>query len=329
MFALLAAVAIFAAVNIFSVDVAEETTATSEVSVPVGPEFNADSAYSFCAAQCAFGPRIMNSTAHDRCENYIIGKFKNYGMTVMTQKAFLTAYDGTKLNSTNIIASYKPEATDRVLLCAHWDSRPWADNDPDEKNHKTPVLAANDGASGVAVLLEIARLLSTDTLGIGVDFICFDAEDGGSPQWADKQDDASWALGSQYWAAHPHKDGYTARYGILFDMVGGQGATFYREQASVKYASDIVDKVWEAAQTVGYSSLFPNSDGGWITDDHISVNTVAKIPTVDIIPYYPDCNEEQSSVLHGTTVSDDMEHIDRNTLKAVGQTAIQVLFSTL
>ncbi len=295
---------------------------------PIGPTFMADSAFRFCQQQCDFGPRVMNSEAHEQCGRWIISKFSQFGMTVTTQQAVLKGYDGTPLKSTNIIASYLPEHNDRLLLCAHWDSRPWADNDPDEANHKTPVMAANDGASGVAVMLEIARLLSADTLKLGVDFVCFDAEDWGVPQWSETMDTGdSWALGAQYWAANCTKQqAKKYRFGILLDMVGGQGAQFYKEGMSVQYAPNIVDKVWRAAQIVGFGSMFPAQTGGNITDDHIPVNRVAKIPCIDIIPYYPDCQQSSfGPTWH--TVLDDMEHIDRNTLQAVGQTVVQVLFS--
>ena len=342
-------------------------TATNDNAVsaqPVGPAFCADSAYAFCEAQCDFGPRTMNSQAHDDCGTWIMEKFKSYGLSVTPQQTLLKGYDGTMLRATNIIASYRPELTDRILICAHWDSRPWADNDPDEANHRKPVLAANDGASGVAVMLELARLLreyggagarghedtsAADTsrvtsasdsilapphlrtpappLTLGVDFICFDAEDWGTPQWDDTPSDGdTWALGAQYWAANPHVDGYTARYGILLDMVGGQGAQFYQEQQSLQYARSIVDKVWRASQVVGFGSFFPSREGVGITDDHLPVNRVAKIPCIDIIPYYPDCPQSSfGPTWH--TVNDDMAHIDRNTLQAVGQTLIQVLWS--
>ena len=295
---------------------------------PIGPTFMADSAFRFCQQQCDFGPRVMNSEAHEQCGRWIISKFSQFGMTVTTQQAVLKGYDGTPLKSTNIIASYLPEHNDRLLLCAHWDSRPWADNDPDEANHKTPVMAANDGASGVAVMLEIARLLSADTLKLGVDFVCFDAEDWGVPQWSETMDTGdSWALGAQYWAANcPKQQAKKYRFGILLDMVGGQGAQFYKEGMSVQYAPNIVDKVWRAAQIVGFGSMFPAQTGGNITDDHIPVNRVAKIPCIDIIPYYPDCQQSSfGPTWH--TVLDDMDHIDRNTLQAVGQTVVQVLFS--
>ena len=310
----------------------KQAASTETVSIqPVGPAFCADSAYLYCEQQCAFGPRTMNSAAHDACAQWIISEFMRHGLTVTPQQALLKGYDGTMLRATNIIASYRPDLKDRILICAHWDSRPWADNDPDEANWHKPVLAANDGASGVAVMLELARLLSPDSCllssSLGLDFLCFDAEDWGFPQWEETNDPGNtWALGAQYWAANPHVDGYKARYGILLDMVGGQGAQFYQEQQSLQYARSIVDKVWRASQVVGFGSFFPSREGVGITDDHIPVNRVAKIPCIDIIPYYPDCAQSSfGPTWH--TVNDDMDHIDRNTLQAVGQTLIQVLFS--
>ena len=308
----------------------EETEEVAKVN-PVGPSFNADSAYAFTKAQCDFGPRDMNSRGHDLCGEWIVSKFKEYGCKVTTQTATLAGYDGTKLRSRNIMASINPEATTRILLCAHWDSRPWADNDPDSANWRKPILAANDAASGVAVMLELARIIgkSKDEKAfnkqLGIDFVCFDAEDWGTPQWADVADNAdSWALGAQYWSKNLLQ-GYEARYGILLDMVGGVGAKFYREGMSMQYAPEIVKKVWRAAREVGFGSYFPKEDGGVITDDHVPVNQFAKIPTIDIIPYYADCQQSSfGPTWH--TLADNMENIDKNTLKAVGQTLVQVIY---
>ena len=296
--------------------------------VAVGPEFSADSAYAYCAAQCDFGPRLMNSEEHDLCGDWIEAKFRHFGMAVSRQETVVTGYDGTKLNCRNIIASFRSGSKERILLCAHWDSRPWADNDPDSANWRKPVMGANDGASGVAVMLEIARLLQrADSINVGVDFVCFDAEDWGIPQWSDAETDGdTWALGAKYWSEKAHSVGYKARFGILLDMVGGAGAVFHREAVSQQYASTIVEKVWAAAKVAGYSSFFPDADGGMITDDHVPVNEKANIPTIDIIPFYAKC-EQSSFGPTWHTVNDTMENIDRNTLKAVGQTVIQVLFS--
>lgn len=293
---------------------------------PVGPDFNADSAYIYLQEQCDFGPRTMNSTAHDKCEKWIIQKFEQYGCKVTTQKATLNGYDGTPLRSTNIMASYNPEATTRIMFCAHWDCRPWADNDPDSTNWHKPIVAANDAASGVGVMIELARILKGSGLELGVDFICFDAEDYGTPQWFEGEDPGdTWALGAQYFANNL-PEGYAPRYGILLDMVGGVGAKFYREGMSMQYAPAIVKKVWNAARQVGYGSYFPKDDGGMITDDHIPVNQTANIPCIDVIPYYPDCAQSSfGPTWH--TIADNMDNIDKNTLKAVGQTMVQVLFT--
>ena len=299
-------------------------TSTTEITA-VGPQFSADSAFMFCQQQCDFGPRTMNSEAHELCGQWIVEKFQGYGMNVTEQRATLTGFDGTPLQSNNIIARYQPDKEQRIMICAHWDSRPWADNDPDEANHTKPVMAANDGASGVAVMLEIARLLQADTcqLPVGVDFVCFDAED-----WGSHDDNDSWALGAQYWSKQfrTQNSEFRIKYGILLDMVGGQGARFYQEGYSKYYANHVVKRVWQAAAIAGFSSYFPQEDGGGITDDHVPVNEVAKIPCIDIINYYPDC-EASSFGPTWHTIHDDMEHLDRSTLKAVGQTLIQVLYT--
>ena len=307
------------------------TTKKSQESrqLTVNIEFNADSAFAFCATQCDFGPRTMNSDAHERCAQWIGQQFSHYGCQVTLQKADLKGYDGTVLKSTNIIAcSATSDSIPRILVAAHWDSRPWADNDSDKENWKKPVMAANDGASGVAVMLELARLLQHhDSARVAVDFICFDAEDWGVPQWESQAYADSWALGSQYWSSNPSPrkpDAY--QYGILLDMVGGQGAKFYHEGYSLQYARSVVEKVWQAAGAAGYGSIFVNKEMGHITDDHVPVNETAHIPCIDIINHYPDC-EQSSFGPTWHTVSDDMQHIDRNTLRAVGQTLVQLIYS--
>ena len=302
----------------------DATKATVQV-----PQFSADSAYQYIQTQADFGPRVPNTAAHKACGEFLAKKLEEFGAKVYNQHADLVAYDNTILKARNVIGAYNPESKRRVLLCAHWDSRPWADNDPDSTNWRKPVMGANDGASGVAVMLEIARQLQADKKlnpNIGVDFVCFDTEDWGTPQWADVQDDGdTWALGAQYWSENK-PEGYNPRFGILLDMVGGQGAKFYREGMSMQYAGGIVKKVWAAARQAGFGSYFPKSDGGMITDDHIPVNEKAKIPTVDVIAYYPDCQQSSfGPTWH--TVSDDMAHLDKNVLKAVGQTVIQVLYT--
>lgn len=289
------------------------------------PQFDADSAYQYVKAQVDFGPRVPNTKAHVACGNYLAGQLEKFGATVINQYADLIAYDGTLLKARNIIGSYKPENKKRIALFAHWDSRPWADNDPDQKNHYTPILGANDGASGVGVLLEIARQIQQQQPQLGIDIIFLDAEDYGNHQASNKHETDSWCLGAQYWARNPHVQGYNARFGILLDMVGGQQPTFYREAYSERYAKDINRKVWKKANELGYGKYFIDEASGGATDDHLFINQIAGIKTIDIIPSDPEGEYSFDPTWH--TVKDDMDNINRNTLKAVGQTVMGVIYN--
>ena len=295
----------------------------------VVPAFNADSAYSFVKAQVDFGPRVPNSKEHRACGDYLAAKLKEYGAEVINQEAELVTYDGTRLNARNIIAQFQPEKKGRIMLCAHWDSRPWADSDPDASKHRTPILGANDGASGVGVLMEIARALSTTPTELGIDIILFDAEDYGTHNADDdparESMDHSWALGSQYWSRRPHKSDYNARYGILLDLVGAPGSTFYKEGISVAYAGNLVDKIWKIAHKTGHAKYFINENGGYVTDDHYYVNEFLGLPCVDIINY--DKESENGFGKYHHTIKDDMEWIDRESLRAVGETVLAVIYN--
>ncbi len=284
-------------------------------------EFDADSAYARVVEQCAFGPRVPGSEAHRRCGDYLAGRLRSYGAAVTEQRMTLTTFDGSEIKCRNIIGEYNPDASKRLLLLAHWDCRPWADNDPDPARRREPVPGANDGASGVAVLLEVARQLSVNAPKIGVDILLTDAED-----WGDSGagNDDTWALGTQYWAANPHKPGYRPMYGILLDMVGAGGAVFAREYFSTYYARGFVDEVWRVAQAAGYGDYFVDDSGGAITDDHIFVNR-AGIPCIDIIDQSGDGGTGFFKQWH--TTGDTLDIIDPATLKAVGQTVLNVIYN--
>ncbi len=289
------------------------------------PAFNSDSAYAYVKAQVDFGPRVPNTAEHKKCAVYLADKLRAFGAAVTEQRATLKAFDGTKLDAVNIIGVYNPDAQRRVLLFAHWDSRPWCDQDADPANHKKPVLGANDGASGVGVLLEMARQFNARKPDIGVDIIFFDAEDYGAPEGVPGNTEDSWCLGTQYWCASPHVPGYQARYGILLDMVGAPGATFYKEQISMYYAPNIVEKVWSVAQKLGFGNYFVNEQGGGVTDDHVYVNKLLQIPSIDIIHYNSNSGHGFGDYWH--TVNDNMDNIDKNTLYAVGTTLLNVVYS--
>jgi Zn-dependent M28 family amino/carboxypeptidase len=323
-FLILGAIGFASCITSCKTKVNQESSNAPKVIVPA---FNADSAYYYTKKQVDFGPRVPNTAKHDECGAWLTAQLKRFGAKVYEQKTTVTAYDGTQLKIKNIIGAYKPDTHKRVLLFAHWDTRPWADQDPDPSKHHTPILGANDGASGVAVLLEIARQIQKKSPEVGIDIAFFDAEDYGTPQWASKKDDEnSWCLGTQYWAENPHVDDYTARFSILLDMVGGKSATFQQEGFSKETSASFVNKIWNQADKLGYSSFFTNSDGGYITDDHVFVNKIAKIPSVDIIQTnQQSTNGAFASYWH--TLSDNMDSVDKQTLKVVGETVMSVIYN--
>ena len=289
------------------------------------PAFDADSAWVFVENQVKFGPRVPNSEAHVACGNYLTSELKRFGAQVYEQEATLTAYNGTQLKAKNIIGSYNPENSKRVLLFAHWDSRPYADHDKDPANHKKPIDGADDGASGVGVLLEMARQFSIKSPAIGIDIIFFDAEDYGTPEFVKEYKENTWCLGAQFWAKNPHVKGYKADFGILLDMVGAKNASFFKEATSMRYAPQIVEEVWSTARDLGYGKFFINAEGGAITDDHQYVILGRNIPCIDII--YTDPESDNGFGPHWHTQNDTMDNIDRETLKAVGQTVLQVVYN--
>lgn len=285
-------------------------------------QFCADSAMAHIIAQCDFGPRTPGSEAHRRCGDWIVERFRSLGLEVTEEVAPITMWDGKTFQCRNIIARHPGQSAAEgsqpaapIVLCAHWDSRPWADQDPDESKHSQPVMAANDGASGIAVMLEIARLLPQVNPDQAVDFVCFDLEDYG-------RDDSenSFALGAQHWASH---NSQTYDWGILLDMVGGRDARFCYEGFSMRYAPWLVARTWSAAERAGAAAFFPQQDGGYITDDHGPMNE-AGIPTIDIIPYYQQAGVPSFGPTWHTT-HDTPENISCETLRAVGQTLLQLL----
>lgn len=290
------------------------------------PEFNADSAYQYIAKQMAFGNRIPNTASHAQTAEWLTSELRRHGAEVIVQDAPVRAYDNTILQAKNIIGQFNPEQKERVLLLAHWDSRPFADYDKNPENLRKPVPGANDGASGVGVLLEIARLLGKENPKKGIDILFVDAEDYGTPSFAEtKGGDNTWALGTQYWANRPHKPGYRAKYAILLDMVGAKNATFLREGFSNHYAPYLVDKVWKAGQQLGYGAYFVEKEGGYINDDHYYVNTMARIPAIDIIHLDPE--SETGFYPYWHTVDDTLDKIDPATLEAVGRTVTYILYN--
>lgn len=289
------------------------------------PTFNADSAFSYVAAQMDFGPRVPGSESQRLTAHWLTAELRRHGAEVAVMQSEVKAYDGTRLPVFNIVGSFNPNATDRILLVSHWDCRHVADNDPDPSKRHLPVPSANDGASGVGVLLEIARQAGMKQPEIGIDIFLTDAEDYGAPDfWAGEHKDSYWALGTQEWCRHPHKPGYRATFGILLDMVGAGDATFYREYYSNHFAADIVDRIWGTAASLGYGSLFINQHGAGITDDHVFINRMTGIPTVDIIDTR--MNGEGTFYPFWHTTDDTLDKISSETLRKVGDVLLHLIY---
>jgi glutaminyl-peptide cyclotransferase len=283
------------------------------------PKFHRDSAYLFIKKQVDFGPRVPNTKAHTATKNWYVQKFKSYGAEVIEQNFQVRSFQNKMLNATNVIAQFNPKNPHRVILAAHWDTRHIADQDADVKKQKEAILGADDGASGVGMLIEIARQISLHKIDMGVDIILFDAEDQG----LNGGKETDWCLGSQHWARNLHRSPYQPKFGILLDMAGSKDAIFTKDETSMTHAPRVMNKVWKIAQGRGYGNFFVDQASGPLIDDHKFVNEIANIPMIDII------NRPQTPTRFGSywhTHDDNMNIIDKKTLRAVGQTVLAVIY---
>ena len=303
---------------------------------PSRPAFSSDSAYAYIERQLAFGPRVPNSNAHMQCAVWLIEQLKAFGAEVELQKGFMPDYKGDNQQIYNIIGHFTPlqrdsssPASARILLGAHYDTRPWCDEEDDYSDRFYNVPGANDGASGVGVLLEVARQLglklSDSTLTTPVDIIFFDCEDMGTPRvytGAERED--TWCLGSQLWATNYAKNNtHPYRFGIVLDMVGAPDAVFPLEMYSTQYASNYQHQIWRAAEQLGYGAMFSKQQSYPITDDHYYINYIAGIPCVDVIHY--DIRNATGFPHWWHTRKDNMDNIARSTLQAVGEVVMSQL----
>jgi glutaminyl-peptide cyclotransferase len=278
-------------------------------------EFDGQRAYEILKDQVSFGPRVPNTYAHQQCLNFLEMELKKYADEVKLQNFTDIAYENQTLKLTNIIASFRPKTEKRILLCAHWDSNPWASQDSALKNRNKPIPGANDGASGVAVLLEIARILKSTPPLIGVDIVLFDGED-----FAHSSDINAFLRGSKYFAKHIETP-FIPVYGILLDMIGDKQLEIPKEGYSMKYAPDIVEKVWSVAKDLNMSQ-FVDETQSEIIDDHLPLNQ-AGIKTIDLIDFnYPDATNK-----YWHTLQDTPDKCSPESLEAVGKVLLHLIYN--
>ncbi|NBC64114.1 MAG: M28 family peptidase [Bacteroidetes bacterium] len=287
------------------------------------PEFSAEKAYQYIEDQVNFGPRVPNSEAHRKAVQYFRNHFvETAGQQSVFIQSFQTEVYGDSLQLYNILASFATDKQDRILLAAHWDSRPRAEKDPNDP--ESPILGADDGGSGVGVLMELANIFEENEPPIGVDIILFDGEDYG-----ETSDLANYFLGSRYWGNNPPVSGYSPRFGILLDMVGGQNAQFPKEGYSMDYAPNLVNEVWAIGQEFGYNDLFLDEIGSRISDDHYIVERLTGIPMINIIHHRMSPTGELEFPPYWHTQNDDMDIIDREVLQAVGDVLLELIYNRI
>ena len=283
------------------------------------PKFDSNLAYSNIEKQLSFGYRVPGTPEHAATKDWIVSTMREYGWQVEEQIFELEVYTGERKPGTNIIAKYNPDAATRILLAAHYDTRHIAEKDDDPNRKNQPIMGADDGASGVAVLMSMAKTIGESPLAIGVDMVFFDLEDYGDP---DNDNPESWAMGSAYWAKNVERS-YKPKHAILLDMVGAKNASFPKETYSKRMNPQLVDKLWKLGQDMGYGNYFVSEDRGGVMDDHMSVANYAGIPMINIIHKQYDGFGD-----YHHTHNDDIDIIDKRTLKAVGQVVMAVIFNT-
>jgi glutaminyl-peptide cyclotransferase len=288
------------------------------------PVFDAQRAYSFIQAQVDIGPRNPNSEGHRIARDFLITTLQGYAgrNAVFAQNFTVEGYDEI-LELTNVIAAFNLSSVDRILLAAHWDTRPRAEEDVSIQNRELPILGADDGGSGVGILLELARIFEENPPPVGVDILFFDGEDYGHTHDLD-----SYFLGARYWTANPPVPGYSPRFGILLDIVGGIGATFPKEGYSRRFAPQLTDNIWKLAAELGYQDIFLDKPGGMVADDHLIINLETDIPMINIIHYTSDGRSVQFPP-YWHTHNDNMDIISVETLQAVGDLLVELIYNRL
>lgn len=281
--------------------------------------FNGDSALFFVTKQVDFGPRVPNMPSHSNCANYLTDKLSSYGLTVEVQKADVENFRGDSLSLRNIIAQYQPQYKNRVALICHWDTRPYADREIDLARQEMLPDGANDGGSGTAIMLEIARLTQKADLDLGIDFFFFDGEETGPPEYDTSyvQTMNSYCLGSQFYCEYPLLS-MKHEVGVLLDIVGGREAKYTFEHHSINQAYQAMLTFWALGHQLGFDQYFIEDKTRFVgNDDHVVLHNCSDLPIFALIEYDA---SRQSYNVHQHKMSDNLENVSKESLYRVGST---------
>src|SRR5213596_1699021 len=277
-------------------------------------EFDGSRAFGYVEQQMAFGPRIPGTPGHERAGDWLVAQFRARADTVWVQPFAHVTQRGDTLHLRNILARFRPAAAERVLFLAHWDTRPRADQSANLGQQRLPVPGANDGASGVAVLLGVADALKAKPPAVGVDLLFVDGEDYGDFT----KDSTDVLIGSRYFAAH-QPPGYPPLFAVLFDMVGDKDLRIGYEGNSQAFAPEVVDRVWRTANELGYERYFIPQVESTLIDDHVALQK-AGIHAIDVVDFnYGPGN----SYWH--TTEDTIDKVSAASLKVVGDVAVALV----
>ncbi len=291
----------------------DEMPAPQPVLAADRPPFDGRAAMALVDTQVAFGPRVPGRAGHAAQLAWMLDELTPLADTVVADTFDYTHSDtGERLQLTNVLARFRPEAPQRLLFLTHWDTRPTSDAASEPEERALPVPGANDGASGTAILLEVARILASQDLPVGVDLLFVDGEDYG-PTVNDM------FMGSEHFAANL-PDGYDPRYGVLLDMVGDAEPRFPIEGNSAERAPDVAQRVWSVAARLGYGQAFPMQVGIALSDDHLPLND-AGIPTIDVIDF-----DYGPGNAYWHTPDDTPDQVRPATLDMVGEVVLELIF---
>jgi hypothetical protein len=298
-----------------------------------GPKtsFSGETAMTYVKAQLDFGPRTPGTAGARKTGDWIVAEMKKRADTVIVQSWTHVTAQGDTLPLRNIFARFNPTAAQRVLYVTHWDTRPKADEDFNMGNKQLPILGANDGASGVALLMALGDVFKKTPPAVGVDLLFVDGEDWGSfDTYADTATHPDVLIGSTYFATHLPTPNYKPMYGVLFDMIGDRDLQIFQEDNSLQDAPEVVARVWETAASLGYNDYFIAERYGPITDDHVPLNRLAHLRVIDVIDIHygplvgsgPSANVDPN---YHHTMQDTIDKVSAKSLQIVGDVAVTLV----